>query len=93
MLDPGHTVQKGKNSSEGKKMLDPGHSFLALASYSAVIKSIGIEVFYCGRHPQDRGNEKKANVGESRVKGNCVSNSDSKGDTLQHKIHDHNRHW
>jgi hypothetical protein len=48
----------------------------------------------CGRHPQHRGNEKKANVGESRAKGNCASNSDSKGNTLHHnKIHDHNRRW
>ncbi len=46
----------------------------------------------CARHPQHRGNEKKANVGESRAKDNCASNSDSKGATLQHnKIHDHNR--
>ncbi len=40
------------------------------------------------------GNEKKANVGESQAKDNCVSNSDIKGATLQHnKIHDHNRRW
>ena len=46
------------------------------------------------RHPQHRGNEKKANVGESRAKDNCASNSDSKGATMQHnKIHDHNRRW
>jgi len=47
-----------------------------------------------GRHPQHRGNERNANVGEARAKDNCASNSDSKGATLQHnKIHDHNRRW
>ena len=47
-----------------------------------------------GRHPQNRGNERNANVGEARAKDNCASNSDSKGATLQHnKIHDHNRRW
>jgi hypothetical protein len=47
-----------------------------------------------GRHPQHRGTERNANVGEARAKDNCASNSDSKGATLQHnKIHDHNRRW
>ncbi len=40
-----------------------------------------------GRHPQHRGNEKKANVGETRAKDNSASNSDSKGDN------DNNRRW
>ena len=45
------------------------------------------------RH-QHRGNEKKANVGESRAKDSSVSNSDSKEAALQHnKIDDHNRRW
>jgi hypothetical protein len=48
----------------------------------------------CGHHLQYRVDDKKANVGESRTKDNSISNSDSKGATLQHnKIHDHNRHW
>ncbi len=33
-----------------------------------------------GRHPEHRGNEKKANVGEARAKDNSASNSDSKGE-------------
>ena len=45
------------------------------------------------RH-QHRGNEKKANVGESRAKHSSVSNSDSKEAALQHnKIDDLNRRW
>ncbi len=36
----------------------------------------------CGRHPQHRGNEKKANVGEDRAKDNSASNSDSTGDIV-----------
>ena len=44
------------------------------------------------RH-QDRGNEKKVNVGETRTKDNTVSNGNSKEATLHHnKIDDHNRH-
>ncbi len=47
-----------------------------------------------GRHPQHRGNEKKANVGDTRAKDNSVSNSDSETGTLQHKkIDDHNIRW
>jgi hypothetical protein len=39
-----------------------------------------------GRHPEHRGNEKKANVSEARAKDNSASDNDSKGATLQHKI-------
>ena len=47
-----------------------------------------------GRHPQHRGNEKKANVGEARAKDNSAANSGSKEAALQHnKIDDHNRRW
>ena len=38
-----------------------------------------------GRHPQHRGNEKKANVVETRAKDNSASNSDNKGALQQHK--------